>query len=171
LEWLNLELQMLEAWAATGTHETELETGDPGVRACVLKTDRSRLLLVIRNFADQQFVAGMVDGRAVTLEVPGVPATDEAYRLAENGLQRLRQERNAGMRISLDQATPVSAVVLTQDSLVINFLAMELNKTRRNCGADVCGRRRDTPTPARRHTRLPADSTSLGRRIPVAGPQ
>ena len=32
LEWLNLELQMLEAWAATGTHETELETGDPGVR-------------------------------------------------------------------------------------------------------------------------------------------
>jgi hypothetical protein len=131
LEWLNVELRMFEAWAATGTHETELETGDPSVRASVLKTDRSRLLLVIRNFADQQFVAGMVDGRTVTLEVPGVPATDEAYRLGENGLQRVRQERNTGMRITLEPATQVSAVVLTQDSLVINFLVMELNKTKR----------------------------------------
>ncbi|MHB8862790.1 MAG: hypothetical protein ACYC6N_10315 [Pirellulaceae bacterium] len=131
LAWLNAELQMLEAWAATGTHEAELKTGDRSVRASVLQTDRSRLLLVIRSFADQQFVAGTVDHRTVSLEIPGVPATDEAYRLAENGLQRIRQERNAGMHITLEPFTHVSAIVLTQDSLVINFLALELNKTRR----------------------------------------
>ena len=41
LEWLNLELQMFEAWAATGTHETELATGDPACApACSRPTGR-----------------------------------------------------------------------------------------------------------------------------------
>ena len=130
LEYLNLELQRIEAWAATGTHETEIATSDPSVRASLLKTDRSRLLLVIRKLPDQQYVAGREDARPVTLEVSGIPTTDEAYLLKETGLQRLRQERNAGMQITLPPPTQVSLVVLTQDSLVINFLAMEINKTR-----------------------------------------
>ncbi len=36
LQWLNLELVLLEPWAATGQHEVELATGDaqrPGQRA------------------------------------------------------------------------------------------------------------------------------------------
>ena len=59
LQWLNLELVLLEPWAATGHHEVELAAGDARIRASVLKTDRSRLLLVMRRAADQQYVAGL----------------------------------------------------------------------------------------------------------------
>ncbi len=66
----------------------------------------------------------------MTVEVPGVPETDEAYRLGEDGLQRMRQERGTGMRITLEGSHEVSAVVLTQDRLVINFLARQINTAR-----------------------------------------
>jgi hypothetical protein len=130
LEYLNLELQRIEAWAATGTHESEIATSDPTVRASLLKTDRSRLLVVIRKLRDQQYIAGREDARPITLEISGVPTTDEAYLIGETGLQRLRHERNAGMLITLPPPAQVSLVVLTQDSLAVNFLAMEINKTR-----------------------------------------
>ena len=130
LEYLNLELQRIEAWAATGSHESEVTTSDPTVRASLLKTDRSRLLLVIRKLRDQQYVAGREDPRPITLEIAGIPTTDEAYLIGETGLQRLRHERNAGMLITLPPPAQVSLVVLTQDSLAVNFLAMEINKTR-----------------------------------------
>jgi hypothetical protein len=130
LQWLNLELVLLEPWAATGRHEFELATGDASIRASVLKTDRSRLLLVMRRHADQQYVAGLADERPVSVEVPGVPETDEAYRLGEDGLQRMRQERGTGMRITLEGSHEVSAIVLTQDRLVINFLAGQINTAR-----------------------------------------
>lgn len=130
LEYLNLELQRIEAWAATGTHESEVATNDPSIRASLLRTDRSRLLLVIRKLRDQQYIAGREDPRPVSLEIAGIPTTDEAYLLGETGLQRLRHERNAGMLITLPPPAQVSLAVLTQDSLAVNFLAMEINKTR-----------------------------------------
>jgi len=130
LHWLNLELALLEPWVTTGQHEVELPTGEAGARASILKTDRSRLLLVMRRTADQQYVAGLADERPVTVEVPGVPETDEAYHLMEDGLRRLRQVRGTGMRITLEGSQEVSAVVLTQDRLVINYLARQINAAR-----------------------------------------
>ncbi len=130
LQRLNLELAMLEPWAATGQHESELSIADGRVRASVLKTDRSRVLLIMRRSADQQYIAGLGDPRPVTVEVPGVPETDEAYRLVEDGLQRIRQERGTGMRITLENAPEVTAVVVTQDRLVINFLARQIEQGR-----------------------------------------
>jgi hypothetical protein len=85
------------------------------------------LLLVMRRTADQQYVAGLADDRPVTVEVPNVPETDEAYRVGEDGLQRLRQARGTGAGITLEGSHEVSAVVLTQDRLVINFLARQIN--------------------------------------------
>ncbi|MCU0960247.1 MAG: hypothetical protein MUF48_09095 [Pirellulaceae bacterium] len=130
LRQLNLELLLLEPWAATGQHEAELDAGDATVRASVLKTDRSRLLLVLRHAGDEQYVAGRSIERPVTLDVPGVPETDEAYWLTAAGLQRIRRERSAGLRITLERPQAVALVVLTQDPLVINFLARQLTATR-----------------------------------------
>jgi len=59
LQRLNLELAILEPWAATGQHEAELASPDASVRASLLKTDRSRLLLIMRRMPDQQYVAGL----------------------------------------------------------------------------------------------------------------
>lgn len=125
LQRLNEELALVEPWATTGTHEEELETSDPSVRASVLKTDRSRLLLVIRRVADQQYVAGPVDARPVSFEVPGVPATDEVYKIGENGLDRMTPQRATGVRIKLNKRRLITPIVLTQDQLVINYLARQ----------------------------------------------
>jgi hypothetical protein len=130
LQRLNLELTLLEPWAATGQQDGELAPADANFRASVLRTDRSRLLLVIRRLADQQYVAGLADDRPVTVEVPGVPETDEAYRVMEDGLQRIRQERGTGMRIALSDVHDVTLVVLTQDRLAINFLVRQINAVR-----------------------------------------
>lgn len=130
LRQLNLELLLLEPWAATGQRETELDTGAATVRASVLRTDRSRLLLVLRHAGDEQYVAGRSIEQPVTLDVPGVPETDEAYGLTPAGLRRIGRERDAGLRITLAPGQPVSLVVLTQDPLVINFLARQLTAMR-----------------------------------------
>lgn len=130
LQRLNLELTLLEPWAATGQHAGELAPADADFRASVLKTDRSRLLLVVRRLADQQYVAGLADDRPVTVEVPGVPETDEAYRVLEDGLQRIRQDRGTGMRIALSDVHDVALVVLTQDRLALNFLVRQINAVR-----------------------------------------
>lgn len=123
LQRLNQELQLIEPWAATGEHEGELETNDPAVRASVLATNRSRLLILIRRTADQQYVAGPIDSHPVTVEVPRVPDNDEVYQVGEDGLRRITQQRGAGVRISLDKPRLVTTIVLTQDPLVVNFLA------------------------------------------------
>jgi len=130
LHRLNLELNVLEPWAATGDHEREVAGMEAHIRASVLKTERSRLLLVLRRSPDQQYVAGLADDRPMTIDVAGVPETDEAYRLVEDGLQRIRPERGTGTRITLDDPREISMVVLTQDQLVLNFLARQLASTR-----------------------------------------
>ncbi|MFW6114419.1 MAG: hypothetical protein ACOC7K_01620 [bacterium] len=125
LERLNQELAIVEPWATTGAHEHELETSDPSARASVLKTERSRLLLVIRRAADQQYVAGPVGEKPVSFEVPGTAATDEVYRVSKNGLKRITPRRATGVHITLDKRRLITPIVLTQDQLVINYLAKQ----------------------------------------------
>jgi hypothetical protein len=140
LECLNRELDVLEPWLASGTYEGEIDTGNPSVRVSMLKTDRSRLLLVIRRAVDQQFVVGPSNGRPITFEVHGVPETDEAYRIATDGLHKLSQERGTGVRVTLRDAQTTSAIVFTQDRLTINFLARklgELHKRRSQLVAEI----------------------------------
>lgn len=122
---LNQELSLIEPWAATGTFEGELETSDPAVRVTTLKTERSRLVLVIRRAVDQQYVAGPVPRREVSFAVPGVPETDEVYQVGADGLRRLPQRRSASLRVQLDQPRLITPLVITQDPLIINFLARQ----------------------------------------------
>ncbi len=131
LQRINQELVVLEPWAATGEYDGELDTGDESVRASVLKTDRSRLLLIIRRVTDQQYVAGSYNEHAVSLEVPGVPDTDEVYQVGEDGLRRIAQQRRTGVRVTLEKPRLITAIVITQDQQVINFLAGQTAALRR----------------------------------------
>ena len=45
LELLNLELQLIETWAAGGTFVTTAETSSLNITGAVLRTDRTRLVL------------------------------------------------------------------------------------------------------------------------------
>ncbi len=164
LQWLNQEMAILEPWVATGSHDSEVDTGDSSVRVSILKTDRSRLLLAIRRAANQQYVTGPVDARSVSFEVFGVPETDEAYRIAPDGLHRVRQHRGAGLRVTLDDSRSVSAMVLTQDRLVINYLARQIEDSRKQRSKLVA------EMAAQWYAAVTATHEQLYGAIPVAGP-
>jgi hypothetical protein len=131
LQRVNQELQLIEPWAATGKHEGEYTASDPSVRVSLLTIERSRLLIAIRRLADQQFVAGPFADHPLVLDVPGIPETDEVYRVGEDGLERIAQRRGTGVRMLLEHPGLVSTVVLTQDQLVVNFLARQTAALRR----------------------------------------
>ena len=164
LRWLNRELTVLDPWIATGNHDVEVDTGDPAVRVSMLKTDRSRLLLAIRRATNQQYVSGPVEARSVSVEVFGVPDTDEAFRIAADGLHRMRQHRGAGLRLTLDDARLVTVVVLTQDRLVINYLARQLEDAREQHGKLVA------EMAAQWYAEVTATHEKLYGAIPVSGP-
>ena len=164
LRWLNRDLTVIEPWVAAGSHEVEVETGDPTVRVSILKTERSRLLLAIRRATNQQYVTGPVEARSVSIEIFGVPDTDEAFRIAPDGLRRVRQQRGAGLRLTLDDARLVSSIVLTQDRLAINYLARQLEDAREDYA------RLTAEMAAQWYAAVTATHEKLYGAIPVSGP-
>jgi hypothetical protein len=100
----------------------------------------------------------------VSVEVFGVPDTDEAFRIAADGLHRMRQHRGAGLRLTLDDARLVTAVVLTQDRLVINYLARQLEDAREQRGKLVA------EMAAQWYAAVTATHEKLYGAIPVSGP-
>ena len=131
LQWVNQELDLVEPWAAAGSYDGEVETGNPNLRVTTLKAPRSRMLVIIRRAPQQQYVVGPVDNTPASFEIYGVPESDEVYRVTPHGMIRLAQQRAAGLRIALDAQQLVALVVVTQDPLAINFLAQKIDETRR----------------------------------------
>ena len=124
---LNLELELLAPWAAAGKPVASVRTSDPQVHVTVLGLERSRLVLPIRYVPDSQYTAGALDGKTVSFIVPGVPSSSEALLVTSSRLKPLRQKRvTGGMRISLEDFDLASAIVMTQDPLVVGRLTRQL---------------------------------------------
>ena len=81
LELLNLELELIEPWAAAGSFEATTASSVPEVVGSVLRTDHARLLLPIWSAPMAQCVPPQSAANAVTLVVPGVPEAETAYQL------------------------------------------------------------------------------------------
>jgi len=127
LELLNLELSLVEPWAAGGSHVSTVPTSDPQLQVAVLATDRARLLIPLVNVPDAQCVSGPVPDVPVSFVVPGVPESVEAYQLVPTGLRPLRHLRvTGGLRVHVDQSASHALCVLSQDPLVISSLARRL---------------------------------------------
>jgi len=123
LELLNLELQMIEPWAAVGGVVATARGDRPEVAATVLRTERSRLLLPIWSAPGAQFVPGQSAANSISLVVPGVPESSRAYELDPGGLQPLRHKRvTLGTRVSLEEFGLTGRVLFAQDPLVVNSL-------------------------------------------------
>ena len=79
LQLVNQELAVLAPWAAAGTHLSQLDSLENGYHVSVLKTERSRLAVVLRDVAHQQYVASPVENKAFSFVIPNVPASSQAY--------------------------------------------------------------------------------------------
>lgn len=129
LEWLNGHLDVIEPWAVGGAVLGELPLGDDSLEVTALQTNRSRLLLVQRPTHHEQFWAGDVPLAPVSFKDSSTTFTDRAWQITETGLQPLSHQRNPAGNLIRVPACPYStAIVLTQDPLVVNQVTQSFQR-------------------------------------------
>jgi hypothetical protein len=127
LEQVNLELTLIDPWTAAGSLAGTVTGNLPEVTGAVLRTDRARLLLPMWLAQAAQYVPGQSAANNVTLVVPGVPESINAYELAPGGLRPLMHKRVVGgMQVTLDEFGVAAPVFLAQDPLVIDAVARQM---------------------------------------------
>lgn len=135
LKLLNFELLLLEPWAAAGTLVEDIPSPDTATQVSMLQTERSKLLLVTRHVPAQQYVAAAADTKPISLVVPGVPISDKAYLVTLSGLRVLSTSRGSGgIRVQLDEPGVATAIVITQDPLVIHHFNRVLAEAKLEIG-------------------------------------
>ncbi len=123
VELLNLELELVEPWAAAGSYLTTAECPESEVTATVLRSERARVVLPIWYSPGAQCVPPRSATSNLSLVVPGVPESASALELNPAGLRPLSHKRvTGGMRITLEEFALTAQVLLAHDPLVVNGL-------------------------------------------------
>ena len=169
LEWINLELGLIEPWATHGTFLTKATGSEPNLSALVLQTPQARLVAPVSQSAGSQIVADAGTSSGASLIVPGGQAADQAFELTPAALRPLSRQRVAGgLRITLSDGDRASLIVLTQNASVVSELTKRIAKTRPRAAelerqlalqqfAAVDGVLRRLPAPLRQGKEVDAD--------------
>jgi len=132
LELLNLELTLVERWAAAGDSAPPVKGSEPDVLGGVLWTDRARLLVGIWSGPGAQLVPGQSAASGVSFVVKGVPESNRAYLMIPGAIEPLRPKRVAGgTRITLDEFGLTSLVLMTEKPLVVAAMTEQTERIAR----------------------------------------
>jgi hypothetical protein len=129
LELLSSQLELINPWLTAGKSIGSATSTDSSATAIVLQVERARLLIPT---SWQSGAESSNSSPGIAFIVPGIPVSNEAFRLSSAGLETLAVKRVAGgMRIVLDRGQP-SLVLLTEDPAVIaNFRQRVARSARR----------------------------------------
>ncbi len=117
------QLNQLAPWAAGGAVRGELQLKDDQLEVTALDTSRSRLLLIQRPTHREQYWAGDRPTTTVAFRDSSAAFTDRAYQLTPAGLNPVPHEREpSGTQIKIENCPFATAVVLTQDPMVVSRL-------------------------------------------------
>lgn len=120
LELLNLELELMEPWAAAGSVLATVPGSEPALVATLLQTNHARLLVPIWSPPGSQCVAGQAAAHDLSFLVPGVPETNKAYWMLPGELRPFHPPRKAGgVRVTVDEFDVTALVMLTQHPTVV----------------------------------------------------
>jgi hypothetical protein len=146
LAQLNQELQMLEPILLQATNarepvwvDTNLSTGAicPDVKAAVIHAPGAVLALPIWMGKGTQFVPSQAAVAQLSITVPSVPATAQAWEVLPGRVQALRCERVlGGMKVTLHNFSLTSAVLFTSD-LSQTGLVVRLQDQQRRMAKDA----------------------------------
>ena len=129
IECANAEFVQIEPWAVGGAWMGEVQTDDPSLEINAINTPRSRLLLIQRPTHHEQYVAGDVPLRSVSFTDNNSTFVNRGYRISESGLLPLSNTRgHAGAQVHLDNCWFATAVVMTEDPLVVNKLSQSYER-------------------------------------------
>ena len=121
LQLLNLELELIEPWAAAGDFVTTGTSSEKEVTAAVLRAERTRLVLPVWYSPGAQCVPAQSAAKNLTLVVPGVPESAGAFEMNPSGIKPIPHKRVAGgMLVTLAEFDLTAQVLLAQDPLIVN---------------------------------------------------
>jgi hypothetical protein len=130
LRLLNAELDLIDVWGAQGTFVARLPGSEPDVTAALLQIDRGHVLLPLWTGAGAQFVPGQSSGVGLSFVVPGVPESVDVYEVSPGGLRPLERRRVAGgIRLTIDEFSLTSLILMTQDPQVVANIGRRLAAT------------------------------------------
>lgn len=119
---VNLELEPITAWGASGRFTATAETSDRDVRAMVVEASRSRLVLVWRAVQGGQVMARHYSGdiprqeQPLTLLVPGVPEAHRPWEITHSTLRPLDHRRvTGGVSMTLDNFHAAAVILVSGD--------------------------------------------------------
>jgi hypothetical protein len=121
---LNQELDMLEPLLVTAEEDPVwIPTSSPDVQAAVLRCAKGVLVLPVWLGSSGQYVPGQAATSKLTLTVPQVPQSMQAWDVSPGAVRALRPERVAGgTKLVLPEFGLTAAVVFTSDTqLVVRF--------------------------------------------------
>lgn len=118
---LNQELDMLEPYLVQVDDAPQwIETSVPDVKAAILRTPKGILVLPIWLGKGGQFVPGQAAFGKVSIKVPQVPQSMQAWEVNPADVRSLRAEREVGgTKITLTDFGLTSAIVFTADTKAI----------------------------------------------------
>ena len=123
VELTNSFVDQIKPWAVGGALMGEIETDDPDLQVTAINTNRARLLLIQRPTHHEQYWAGDVPLKTVSFNDSSSAFTDRAWQLSDTKLKLLPTTRElGGTKIEIPDCPFITAVVLTQDPVVVNQL-------------------------------------------------
>ena len=131
LELVNMQLELFESSVTEGGVAVHAPSSDRALSAAVLGHPRKsmRLILPIRRASGEQIVGSRPLTQGVSVTVPGVPDSNQAYRVSPVGLDVLERRRLAGgLRVALDRESSDLPVLLTDDPIVVERLTAQLRR-------------------------------------------
>lgn len=166
LELLNLELEVLEPWAAAGYFVTTADTSHKEVVGAVLRADRAKLLLPLWLSDHAQCVPSQSAVNSLKLVAPGISETSEAFELTPNGAQRLRAVRVAGgMSVVLDEFGLTSQILLANDLSIVG----EIRRRSAQIGRRSAELKRELAVARYNRVRAISEQLAVRAKVPRAG--
>ena len=119
LEMVNRELDLIEPWLALGSHVTPLDVSQPGVRAAMFSSQQSQLILLTQIAEGSQHCIAPPAVNRLSLVVPGVSESSDAYQISPTGVRPLAHRRvTGGVGVALKSLGWATALVFTTDPLI-----------------------------------------------------
>ena len=128
---VNNYLKILDPWCAAGRVGKSIRLPRGGYFATSLELKLTRLLIVCRSVADQQYLVGPGSvGGPITVPLPNRHIADQAWLISGGGPRPLPAATGAGGSFSLDQPGLFSFIVFSNDELVFEHLGQKSDAAR-----------------------------------------
>jgi len=124
LEFLNLELALIDSWLAQGSLVETIDSSEKDVGGIVFRHGRSRLLVPTWVGQGAQYVPGQSASDTVRFIVPTGPNAARAYELAPGPLRPILEplRKPGGVEVVLAEFSLGSLVFFTEDARTVDRL-------------------------------------------------